>query len=449
MDERGERVEDPDLHVAALEPDRVRERVAVDRRPDDRRVDEPDVDVRQAGLPGDRALGLAQRLALDDVDELLELGLGDRLVGALALLAVGRREALDELAGDADRRPGSAGSRPSPRPPGGRPRSCRRPRRCRRPCPTACGSGPVACGRRRGPCRGRRRRSRRRGPSRTRCRCRARCRRPAPRRSSRCRIRRQKAIQPALVKAVRIASIAWPQPVGRRCPCPGPSPAGRRPGRRSPATASWTRSPADTPRATRSSLTVTKSCGSSPSSPSAITPDPRTCRGRPSRRPSARRSTRTGRRTRRAGRPVRPLPPARRARPASAAPLRRTRPQSTPASRAARPGAPGSGPGVASAVWRAGGLGRGRERRRPCVSCHASAPAPVSASIRRIPDPMLRSPVMTKLADLAGRPAVSPAAELVASSRRPGPCGRSRRTSRRRTRRRRRRSPPASSCGSA
>ena len=65
VDERRERVEDPDLHVAALEPDRVRERVAVDRRPDDRRVDEPDVDVRQAGLPRDRPLGLAQRLALD------------------------------------------------------------------------------------------------------------------------------------------------------------------------------------------------------------------------------------------------------------------------------------------------------------------------------------------------------------------------------------------------
>ena len=56
----------------------------------------------QAGLPGDRPLGLVERLALDDVDELLELGLGDRLVGLLALLAVGRREALDELAGDAD-----------------------------------------------------------------------------------------------------------------------------------------------------------------------------------------------------------------------------------------------------------------------------------------------------------------------------------------------------------
>ena len=102
MDERGERVEDPDLHVAALEADRVRQGVAVDRGADDRGVDEPDVDVRQARLPGDRALGLAERLALDGVDQLLELGLGDRRVRPLALLAVVRREALDELAGDPD-----------------------------------------------------------------------------------------------------------------------------------------------------------------------------------------------------------------------------------------------------------------------------------------------------------------------------------------------------------
>ena len=73
VDQRRERVEDADLHVPALEPDRVGQRVAVDRGARDRRVDEPDVDVGQAGLPGDRPLGLAQRLALDAVDELLEL----------------------------------------------------------------------------------------------------------------------------------------------------------------------------------------------------------------------------------------------------------------------------------------------------------------------------------------------------------------------------------------
>ena len=51
VDERRERVEDPDLDVAALEADRVGQRVAVDRRADDRGVDEPDVDVRQARSP--------------------------------------------------------------------------------------------------------------------------------------------------------------------------------------------------------------------------------------------------------------------------------------------------------------------------------------------------------------------------------------------------------------
>ncbi len=102
MDERSEGVEDPDLDVPALEADRVGHRVAVDAGRGDRGVDEPDVDVGQAGLPGDRPLGLAQGLLLDAVDQLLELGLGDRLVGPLALLAVGRGEALDQLAGDAD-----------------------------------------------------------------------------------------------------------------------------------------------------------------------------------------------------------------------------------------------------------------------------------------------------------------------------------------------------------
>jgi hypothetical protein len=46
MDEWGERVEDPDLHVAALEADGIGQRVAVDRGADDCRMDEPNVDVR-------------------------------------------------------------------------------------------------------------------------------------------------------------------------------------------------------------------------------------------------------------------------------------------------------------------------------------------------------------------------------------------------------------------
>ena len=51
------------------------------------------------------------------------------------------------------------------------------------------------------------------------------------------------------------------------CPCPGPSRGARRPGHRSLVTAAWTSDPAAMPRATRSSLTVTNSCGSSASRP--------------------------------------------------------------------------------------------------------------------------------------------------------------------------------------
>ena len=51
VDERGEGVEDPDPHVAALEADRVGDRVAVDARRRHRRVDQAHVDVRQARSP--------------------------------------------------------------------------------------------------------------------------------------------------------------------------------------------------------------------------------------------------------------------------------------------------------------------------------------------------------------------------------------------------------------
>ena len=148
--------------------------------------------------------------------------LGDRLVGLLALLAVGRREALDQLAGDADddlARPeaghllgllerdravvddgGDVGD-------GAR---------------LHVATGPGACGRRRGRCRARRRRSRRRAPWRTRCRRRAPCRRPATRRRRAARIRRQKAIQASgrrVERASRIAASASARP-SRRVPLP-------------------------------------------------------------------------------------------------------------------------------------------------------------------------------------------------------------------------------------
>ena len=102
MHERREGVEDADLHVPALEADRVGQGVAVDRGGGDGGVHEPDVHVRQAGLPRDCPLGLAQRLALDAVDQFLELRLGDRKIWFATLLRVGRGKALDQLPGDAD-----------------------------------------------------------------------------------------------------------------------------------------------------------------------------------------------------------------------------------------------------------------------------------------------------------------------------------------------------------
>ena len=92
----------PILTCRPWKPTGIGQGVAVDRGAGHGGVDEPDVDVRQARLPGDRPLRLLERLALDDVDQLLELALGDRLVGLLALLGVGGGEALDQLAGDPD-----------------------------------------------------------------------------------------------------------------------------------------------------------------------------------------------------------------------------------------------------------------------------------------------------------------------------------------------------------
>jgi hypothetical protein len=102
MDQRRERIEDARAHVAPPEPDRVGDRIAVDRGARDRRVDQPDVHVGQAGLPRDRPFRLAKRLALDALDQLLELGIGDRLVRMTALLRDAGGEALDQLAGDPD-----------------------------------------------------------------------------------------------------------------------------------------------------------------------------------------------------------------------------------------------------------------------------------------------------------------------------------------------------------
>ena len=102
MDERREGVEDADAHVAALEADGVGDRVAVDGGARDRGVDQAHVDAGQTGLPGDGPLGLQERLALDALDELVQLLLRDGRVRLLALLAVAGGEALHQLARDAD-----------------------------------------------------------------------------------------------------------------------------------------------------------------------------------------------------------------------------------------------------------------------------------------------------------------------------------------------------------
>ena len=197
-----------------------------------------------------------ERLALDDVDELLELGLGDRLVRLLALLAVGRREALDELAGDPDDDLG--------RPEAGhllglleRDRAVvddggdvgHRAR-------LHVATGPGACGRRRGPCRGRPSSISKTSALANSVPTSSAVQAASASPSSRCQIRRQKAIRPAVPRA-RASRGSPPSAAGeaRRaaCPCPGPSPAGRRPGRRSRHRRGLTRSPAEMPRATRSS----------------------------------------------------------------------------------------------------------------------------------------------------------------------------------------------------
>ena len=213
--------------------------VAVDRGAGDGGVDEPDVDLGQAGLPGDRPLGLAQRLALHAVDELLELRLADRLLRLLALLAVGRGEALDELAGDADDDLGRAEA--------GHLLGFLERDRAVVDDGRDVGDGArlhvrealALAARRRGPCRAPARRSRTRAPWRTRCPTSSAVQADSSVPWSRCQMRRQKVIyRPVVARRGARASIgrqrladAFPA----RCPRPGPSRAGRRRARRSPA----------------------------------------------------------------------------------------------------------------------------------------------------------------------------------------------------------------------
>ncbi len=102
VDQRCERVEHADADVAALEAHRVVDRVPVDGRTHDGGMDQAHVHGWQTRLPGDGPFRFQQRLALDALDEPIELGLRDGRVRALALLAVAGREALHQLPGDAD-----------------------------------------------------------------------------------------------------------------------------------------------------------------------------------------------------------------------------------------------------------------------------------------------------------------------------------------------------------
>ena len=149
------------------------------------------------------------------------------------------------------------------------------------------------------------------------------------------------------------------------------------------------------PRATRSSLTVTNSCGSSASRPTAITPDgsePRMSLAKPL---SASMDSRS---------PVQPT-------------------NVTPGAISSRLGgelarlraAAGGGAGLEAALRlaqlvlergdpllerlraRAPTAAAARSRSANRSSISRSAPAPVTASMRRMPEPMLRSPVITKL----------------------------------------------------
>ena len=93
--------------------------------------------------------------------------------------------------------------------------------------------------------------------------------------ASRCQIRRQKAIRPRSRDGPGSRPAHRPAP-SRRVPRPWAM-FGRPPPRPpSAGIAALTRSPAEIPRATRSSETVTNSCGSSASSASAMTPEPST-----------------------------------------------------------------------------------------------------------------------------------------------------------------------------
>ena len=208
------------------------------------------------------------------VDELLELGLGDRRVGLLALLAVGRGEALDQLTGDADDDLGGpkAGhllgflERHGAVVDDGRDVGDGARLHVRQALPLApdAADGAVAVrvdveDERLGEL----------GPD---VEGRAGGQRARWRRAARCGARRPSGpvLEPGPDRGERVgqAGATGAPALGHVGPAAA-APLDR-------GIAAVTRSPAEIPRATRSSETVTNSCGSSASSPSATTPEPST-----------------------------------------------------------------------------------------------------------------------------------------------------------------------------
>ena len=215
---------------------------------------------------------------------------------------------------------------------------------------------------------------------------------------SRCQMRRQKAIRPRSVVEARPARSRRARRRARRgaCPRPGPSRGGRRPGRRAPASRRVTRSPAAMPRATRSSRD-----GDEELRLVGVEGERDDARGRGRALRSLRRRLQRVDRVvragaaRRAGRPARPPRRGRPARPASgsAAAAAGLEPALRLAQLVLERGDP-VGDGVERLrPDRLGGRARGPRSAR---ATSASAPSPVRASIRRMPEPMLRSPVITK-----------------------------------------------------
>ena len=104
MGQRREGVEHRDHHLFALEVDRVVNRETVDPDAGDGRVDQFDIDVRDAELEAHRMLRLPKGSLLDQLERLEELDLVDLEVGVRPRNRHRRAQALDLLPGDPDDR---------------------------------------------------------------------------------------------------------------------------------------------------------------------------------------------------------------------------------------------------------------------------------------------------------------------------------------------------------